>query len=365
MENESPLAVRAVLCVHRDAFDRLGPVLRYLAVGLVDQAVHLRVVSEDPRVDTLSLGPIQSLLHRRIGWPVKERRIGHVLQALSPQPPTVVHAMSVESYGLASAIAETFDADLVFEVTSLADCNGVARVGGQRVGRYHAISQPLANVLEAQLDIHSERIDLIHPGVRASQDISCFAQADRAATVLCMSPFERGAGVDRFIRALALLRKRECDVVAFLLGHGRQELSLRRLTRELKISSRVTFANPLGDVEQAINSADIFVHPAEDTFFTADGLQAMGAGVAVVTLANAVCDYYRHGETAIVCEKSTPEALADAIQELVSAPQEARRIATAGAEYVRTQHAMSGMADRTAAAYRRLALNRTTFAIKE
>lgn len=365
IENQESLSVRAVLCIHRDVFDRLGPVLRYLAVGLVDQSVQLRLLSADPRVETLRLGPIQSLIHRRVGWPVTGRRIDHILGALSHQPPTVVHAMSAESYRTAGAIAEAFDADLVFQVTSLADCDGIAQFGGPRVGRFHAISQPLVSVLETQLQIDPERIDLIHPGVRASQHIACFAGPDRGATILCTSPFERGTGVDKLIQAADLLRKRDHETMVFLLGGGRQELALRRLTRERKLSSHVTFANPLGDLAQAMNSADIFVHPAQDTFFTAGGLQAMGAGMAVVAFASTVCDFYRHGETAVVCEKPTAKALADAIEALLTAPEEARRIATASMEYVRAHHAMSGMAERTAAAYRRLALNRATFAIKE
>jgi len=273
--------------------------------------------------------------------------------------------MSAESYRTAGAIAEAFDADLVFEVTSLADCDRMAQFGGPPVGRFHAISQPLATMLETQLQIDPDRIDLIHPGVRASQHIACFARPDRAATILCTSPFERGTGVDKLIQAADLLRKRDHELMVFLLGRGRQELALRRLARERKLSSCITFANPLGDPAQAMNSADIFVHPAENTFFTAGGLQAMGAGMAVVTFESTVCDFYRHGETAVVCEKPTAEALADAIETLVTAPQEARRIAAASAEYVRAHYAMSGMAERTAAAYRQLALNRATFSIKE
>lgn len=266
---------------------------------------------------------------------------------------------------MANTIAKVFDADLVFQVTSLTDCDRVTQLGGPRVGRFHAISRPLATVLETQLQIDPNRIDVIHPGVPASQRVTCFAQPDRVPTILCTSPLERGAGVDKLIQAADLLRKRGQEVLVFLLGRGRQELALRRLARERKLSSCVTFANPLGDVAQAMSSADIFVHRAEDTFFTVGGLQAMGAGVAVVAFANTICDYYRHGETAVVCEKPTAEALANTIEALVIAPQEARRIAAAGTEYVRTHHAMSGMAERTAAAYRRLALNRATFAIKE
>jgi glycosyltransferase involved in cell wall biosynthesis len=365
MDNQGSLSVRAALCIDTDAFDRLGRVLRYLAVGLVDQAIQLRLLSSDPRVESLTLGPIQTLLHRRIGWPVTERRLEQVLGPLSQQPPNIVHALSVGSYRTARAIAEAFDADLVFQVTSLADCDGIAHAGAGQVAQFHAFSRPLATVLETQLQIEPERIELIRPGVLASREVSCFARPDRAYTILCCSPFERGAGVDKLIQAIGILRRRDHEVLAFLLGRGRQEQALRRLARASGVSSNVTFANPLGDPAQAMSSADIFVHPAQDAFFTAAGLQAMGAGMVVVAFANPVCDYYRNAETAIVCEKPTPEALADALEKLLAAPEEAHRIGVAGAEYVRTHHAVSGMAERAATAYRRLALHRATFSIKE
>ncbi len=87
--------------------------------------------------------------------------------------------------------------------------------------------------------------------------------------------------------------------------------------------------------------------------------------MAVVACSAPVCDHLRGKETAVVCDKATTNSLADAIEQLLIDRRLARRIATAGLEYVREKHAMSGMAERTAKAYRKLALKRTTFRIKE
>jgi len=359
------LPVSAALCVDGQAIDRLGPVLRHLVVGLVDQAVQVRLVSSDPRIESLALGPIQSLVHQPIEWPAAARRTGQVIAALAHQPPMVVEAMSMGSFRPASAMAEAFDADLIVQVTSLDDCDMIAQLENVRIGRFHAISRPLATVLETQLKIDPQRIDVIHPGVRAAQQIACFGRPDRVPTILCLSPFEKGAGIGRLIRTIEVLRRRKHEVVVFLLGAGRYETSLRRLARDRHLSECITFVQPPADVSQAIAGADIFVHPSEDTFFSAHGLQAMGIGVAVVTLASSACDHYRHGETAVVCERPTPESLADGIESLLNNHEHARHIATTAQEHVRTRHAMSGMAERTTAAYRRLALRHATFPIKE
>ncbi len=364
-ENHDLLSVRAALCIDGDVFDRLGVALRYLVVGLVDQAVQARLISSDPRIETLTLGPIQSVIHRPLTWPMSKRRMEELLGALSQQPPMIVHALSAGSYRTAYSIAEAFDADLVLEVSSLADCEGMMPLDRSRVGRFHAISRPLAEVLESQLQIDPDRIDVIHPGVQASQRITCFCEPQRVATILCMSPFEKGGGVDLLIEAVDLLRSRKHEVLVFLLGTGRQERALRRVVRDRKLSSWITFVRPLGDLTQAMTGADIFVHPAEDTFFTVRGLQAMGTGMVVVTCPSPVCEHYRDGETAVVCGEPTAQAIADAIEGLITDKDRAKRIAAGAVEHVRMHHAMSAMAERTAAAYRRLALHRATFSIKE
>lgn len=360
-----PPSVSAVICVEREAFDRFGRVLRHLSVGLVDQAISVRLFSSNPRVESLALGPIQSTIHPPIAWPAAGRRIERLLDALAAQPPTVVHAMSQESYRLASAIAGPFDADLVLGVSSLADCDRIAPLGVGPHVRFHAFSEPLATVLETQLKIAREQIEVIRPGIQVAQRAACFADPQRVATLLCTSAFERASGVERLIAAVTLLGQRGHLLQVFLVGEGRQEPALRRLVRTKNLSSTVTFASPLADLTAAMQSADIFVRPSADSEFNADGLLAMGAGMVVVTDPSTLCDHVRAGETAMICEHPTAESLAATIDGVLNHREEAIGLAAAAMEYVREHHSMSAMADRTAAAYRKLALTRTTFAIRE
>ena len=365
MESARPRTVSAALCVDGEALDRFGCVLQHLCVGLVDQAVAVRLLSSDARVRSLALGPIQSLVHHRIAWPAARRRTERLLDTLSAQPPTVVHAMSRGSYRLAAAIAEAFDADLVLDVTSQADCDWIVSLEVGKHVRFHAFSEPLATVLEAQLKIAREQIVVIRPGIPVAPRAACFATPGRVTTVLCTSAFERNSGVDRLIAAVSLLGERGHKMQVFLLGGGRQESVLRRLVRTRNLSSSVTFGPPLSDLTTAMQSADIFVRPSADSEFTADGLLAMGMGLVVVTDPSMLCDHIRPTETAMVCAYPTAESLAATIDGVLNHRQEAIGLATAAMEYVREHHAVSTMAERTAAAYRQLALTRTTFAIRE
>jgi glycosyltransferase involved in cell wall biosynthesis len=365
METQSSLPIAAALCVDPEAFERFGRVLRHLLVGLVDQAVGLRLISSDPRIETLTLGPVQTIVHPRLVWPAAGRRIELLLDTLSQQPPTVVHAMSNASYRVASAIATTLDTDLVLQVTSLADCDAIANLEKVRVGRFVTFDRPLQRVLEEQLKIPAESIEFIPPGVRAATHAACFADPERVPTLLCFSPLERGSGVDRLIEAMDFLTKRGHDAMLFLMGQGKQESTLRRQIRERRLSGCVTLASPAGDRAQAMHSADLFIRPGSDNAFFEGALQAMAAGMVVVTTPSAASDLFEHDETAVVCDKPKGESLAQAIEQLLEDRDRARRIAMAAMERVRTHHAVSNMAQRTADTYRKLALARATFSIKE
>ncbi len=266
---------------------------------------------------------------------------------------------------MGTAIAEAFDADLVLGVTSLVDCDRIVPLAVREHVRFHAFSEPLAAVLEAQLKVPREQIEVIRPGIPVAPRAACFADSERVATVLCTSAFERDSGVDRLIGAVGLLGQRGHTLQVFLLGGGRHESALRQLVRTRKLSSSVTFAPPMSDLTAAMQSADIFVRPSVDSEFTADGLLAMGAGLVVVTDPSMLCDHIRPGETVMVCTHPTAESLAATIDGVLNHRQEAIALASAAMEYVREHHAVSTMAERTAAAYRRLALTRTTFAIRE
>lgn len=358
-----PQTITVALCIDSEAVDRLGRVLRNLVIGLVDQAVVVRIISADPRVETLSLGPVQVIRHQPLTWPMRRTRIFQLLDVLAHQPPSVVHAVSAGSYGLAWQIADELDIDLVCQVSSAEDCRHLADFDLDFVGRFLPMTEPFQQALNAQLKVTADRITIQRPGMPVSAEAACFGKPGRAPTILCTSPFEKKCGVDRLIVALALVRKQIPAPPTFLLGRGSAESSLRRMVRERELASAVVFAQPLGDSDAAMESADIFIRPVEDDSVRSDVLQAMGAGSLVVTLPSENVDYLRHEQTALICRQPTAQALAEGIVQAIRDPRAARAIAKGGMEHVRVHHGVSAMAETAAGAYRDLVLTSATFAL--
>jgi len=363
-EAADSLSVSVALCIGPGAVARFGRIMRHLAVGLVDQAIQTRFISSDPQVQALSLSPIQTMLHPTIRRPFARRQIRDLAEDLSTNPPTAVHAVSGESYRVAWTLSEALDAELVVQVTALADCDLAERLDRKPVSRWIAWSDPLVHELTGRVPVPADGVELIRPGILASHHVACFAEDGRVPTILCTAGFGREGGVEVLLEALSVLQVRGRTFQAFLLGEGPQESLLRRLVRRRGLSTLVTFAHPAGDLTQAMHHADMLVCPAPDEEFAADGLTAMGAGMAVVALSCAVSDHFVDGKTALVCRRPTSEALADSLDQLILDPVQARQLATSAQEYVRSHHAASTMAERTAAVYRSLALSRATFPLR-
>ncbi len=357
--------LHVAICVEGEVLDRLGIVLRHLTVGLVDQAVRTRLVSSDRRIEGLALGPIQTIVHQPIRWPVSRRRTEQMIEAFGHQPPTIVHAMSEASYRSAAAIAEHYDADLLLQLSSLADCAFLEQMNASQIARIVAFSDRLAAAIPGDTKVFADRIEVIRAGVQTFERPACFARPERVPSVVCTAPLEKASGIHRVIEAAEILRKRGRRAMFFLLGQGSQESALRRQAREHEVAATVTFAQPAGDATSVMTSADLFVCPHDDGAFRADGLQAMGAGLAVVAVPDSSGEHFRHLETAFVCKDDSATAIAGAVEELLQDRALAQRLAATALEFVRSHHSMSSMAERFAALYRGLALARSTFSIGE
>ena len=353
-----------VICVDGQAVTSLASVLRQLCVGLVEEGVVVRLLSSNPSVQSMSLGPVQAVIHAPLRWPIAKRRLGRVMELLAARPPMLIHAFSSDTYQLARELSEAYDLDPVLSVWSITDCQALRAMSSHRPSLIFAASAVLAEFLESEKGLDGERVELIRPGVLAKKEAACFAHEGRAATLLCSSPLDRKSQVATFVKTVSLLRDRRRDMLGFIVGDGPKERALRNLVRQRDLASLITFASEQGHTTSVMAGADILVLPAPGEAVSLRVLQAMSTGMACVVAPNPVCNYIRDGETAVVCPDPTPKCFADAIERLLDDRPLARRIASAGLQYVKQHHTVSETAQRTADSYRRHAHSQTTYKMK-
>lgn len=361
MDSQSDqMPIHVAICIEASVYSRYRAVLRHLCVGLSDLIAGIRIVTSTKEATALNLGPVKAVIHDEIRWPFRKKRTKEIIAKLSAKPPTIIHAMSAGSYANSEALAEAFDVEIVYQVTAFEDIYALSE--SQFAGIKHVIcaSEPLYEACLSQCRLPVADVSLVRPGVVCAKEPTCYRVKDRVPTLLATASFTPDSGVDQLIRAVALVKSKNHEMLAFLLGDGPEEDQLRHIAAKLNLSSTVIFAQPEGDILQAMVGADIFVSPSADKSISARSLQAMAQGMAVVAVEGGASDAYLANETAIVAHASTAPDLAAAIERLLIDRDFARQIATNAIRHMKERHTMSRMADQTAEIYHQLALRRTT-----
>ncbi|WP_376789949.1 glycosyltransferase [Thermoflexus sp.] len=158
-------------------------------------------------------------------------------------------------------------------------------------------------------------------------------------------------GLDTLLQALTRLP----DLHATIVGTGPMERAWRTLARDLRVSDRVHFLGEVPDPKLPLiyHAADLFVLPASaraEAFGTVL-LEAMAAGLPVVTTEIGTGTTWVVGGTGWIVPPRDPEALAEAIQEILDHPEAARERGRQGQERVRREFTLEKMAQRVLEIY--------------
>jgi glycosyltransferase involved in cell wall biosynthesis len=343
-----PLSV--ALVIDQLTFDRMGPVISHLTIGLLDSIDRLTLITPAREAEELSLGPVNVIPYRRRPWPFRRGGFDRLLEQFGEVTPNVIHAFSHRAGPLARNLADELDRPMVLHLLSTTD---VDRAGQYAPATMIAASGPLHDA--AVHAAHDTPVELIRPGLLSATFPSCFSRPGLSPSILCMSAFEPETGVENLIHAARKLVDHGEDFMLLLLGDGPDEHRLRKLVEKLSLLKHVTFGRRMTDWQMIMSTADLFVVPGLVDRVDVRLLQAMAAGVAPVCCEMPNSDFVVDGETGIRCERQAGDALAAAILGLLRDRDNARKIARHALEHCRKHHSLSVMAELTAALYRTLA----------
>ncbi len=147
-----------------------------------------------------------------------------------------------------------------------------------------AVSNAFAQLLRAQLGI--EDIGVI-PNMVDTDFFSCKERTKKAEgpfiflTVAFLTP---NKGIDVLLKAFAAKFRGNPEVRLEIGGDGKQRAELERLSRELGISSQVTFLGQLSraQVREAMCRSNVFVLPSYYETFGVVLIEAMSAGLPLI-----------------------------------------------------------------------------------
>ena len=172
--------------------------------------------------------------------------------------------------------------------------------------------------------------------------------------------------IDAFSRVVHELQLQEASAAPrlrlMLVGAGEERLALEAMATRLGVRDRVVFVGPVAhsDVPDWLNQLDIFVAASRRESFGVAAVEASACGLPVVVSdAGGLPEVVRSGETGFVVPREQPQALADAISQLVLDAELRRRMGIAGRELVLSRYEWEHCVDTMEAAYREVVAARS------
>lgn len=158
------------------------------------------------------------------------------------------------------------------------------------------------------------------------------------------------------LEALALLAGRGRAFQVVLVGDGPERAALESRAAALGLGARVRFLGEREDVERLLRAMDVFVLSSREEGIPNALLEAMAAARPVVaTAVGGTPEVVRDGETGWLVPPGSPAALADALEQALAHPDEARRRGAAARRSVETAMGIDAMVRRHEAFYERVA----------
>jgi glycosyltransferase involved in cell wall biosynthesis len=195
------------------------------------------------------------------------------------------------------------------------------------------------------------RAVVIHPGI----DVSLFSGKRREhkgiviGTACRLEPIK---GLRYLLDALARLVSEFHDIRLEIAGDGSLRPLLEREMRGLGISGYVSLIGWRKDLSSVMEGWDIFAIPSLDEGFSLAGLEAMAAGLPIVTSAvGGLAELVQNGETGWLVPAAAPAELADRLAELIRDGEKREAMGKAGRQRALQCFPVTRMVAQTIAVY--------------
>jgi glycosyltransferase involved in cell wall biosynthesis len=174
-------------------------------------------------------------------------------------------------------------------------------------------------------------------------------------TVSTVGNIRRVKGHDIFIRAAAVVVRDYPEVSFRIAGEVLEQEyfnELEALVRELKLESHFQFVAGVANPQEFLSAADIFVLPSRSEGFSNAIIEAMAASLPVIaTNVGGNAEAVEDGVTGLIVPPEDAAALASALLQLISDPEKAREMGSAGRKRVEERFTIEAMMRRITRVY--------------
>lgn len=224
--------------------------------------------------------------------------------------------------------------------------------------RITTVNEELTDFLKNTCEIQPDKVLSIRNGV----DADCFhgrysmnslreelALPQQAWIVGSVARLEQEKGHIHLINAIP-----QCDpsMHFVLVGQGRELSGLKERVRELGLEQRVHFLGNRSDIPEILSLFDVFTLPSLREGLPLAMLEAMSSHLPVVgTHVGGVPSLLHQSQGGLCVEPASPTALARALSELHSHPEQCRQMADSGQRWIQKHYSQRAMVERYLCVY--------------
>ena len=189
--------------------------------------------------------------------------------------------------------------------------------------------------------IHGEyhnSINTITPGIDPSWINAAIKKKENFSEILYFGRIEREKGIDILLKSFTNVLSKFPDLKLHLIGEGNYMHNSKKLSSELNINNNIVFYGwkEMQDIQKIMSNCDLCVLPSRIESFGLTIAEAMAAGIPVIsTIAGAIPETLKDGETGTLVPSEDIEALKKAIIYALENRNEMRKMAQAAREMVK------------------------------
>jgi len=224
----------------------------------------------------------------------------------------------------------------------------------EEANRVIVVSSPLRTALEKELG-SLQNVVVIHNGVSAEIYGSSSFRAGSSKVVLSVGYLIERKGHEFVLKALARLRSKHPDVRYIIVGTGPRKNKLQKLATSLGLHDRVHFKGlvPHDQLSPIFASCDVFALPSWNEAFGVVYIEAMANGKPVIGCrGEGIEDFVEHGKTGLLVKPCDVDSLVEALDYLLSHPEEARAMGERARKVVLENYTWEKNAEKTIQIYR-------------
>ena len=220
------------------------------------------------------------------------------------------------------------------------------RLLAYRYDRIVTVSDSIQAYVRRDIGLSASRMTTIRNGVPCTAIRRTYS-TPAVATFITVGRLAEVKNHAMMLRAFAITVRAQPGARLRIIGDGPERQRLETQARELGIGERVEFLGFRSDVPRLLAEADVLLMSSRYEGVSIAILEAMCAGLPVIaTRVGGVPETVQDGVTGLLVADNNSEAMAQAMQELMTSEPERRRLGEGGQAMLQHEFSIDIVADR-------------------